>query len=97
MCDVLRWLHKIFQSAWNNLKISKQWMTAERVYIPEEQSSTEINQFGPISLLNVEGKIFSVMASRLTKYLIKNSDINISVQKGGLPGVWGCLEHTTMI
>ena len=31
----------------------------------------EISQFIPISLLNVEGKIsFSVMAARLTKYLI---------------------------
>ncbi|GFO05549.1 reverse transcriptase [Plakobranchus ocellatus] len=45
-------------------------MTAEGVYIPKEQDSRGINQFRPISLLNVEGKIFfSVMASRLTKYL----------------------------
>ena len=49
-------------------------------------------------LLNVEGKIFfSVMASRLTKYLTENGYINTSVQKGGIPGVSGCLEHATMI
>ena len=73
-------------------------MSADGVYIPKEQNSTEINQFRLISMLNVEGKIFfSVMASRLTKYLTENGYINTSVQKGGIPGVSGCLEHATMI
>ncbi|GFN91318.1 reverse transcriptase [Plakobranchus ocellatus] len=68
-------------------------MTAEGVCIPEEQDSKGINQFRPISLLNVEGKIFiSIMASRLTKYLTENVYINTSVQKGGIPGVSGGLE-----
>ncbi|GFO45207.1 reverse transcriptase [Plakobranchus ocellatus] len=73
-------------------------MTAEGVYITKEQDSRGINQFRPISLLNGEGKIFfSVMASRLTKYLTENGYINTSLQKGGIPGVSGCLEHATMI
>ncbi|GFO11358.1 polyprotein [Plakobranchus ocellatus] len=83
--NVFRWLHKILRDAWNNLKISEHWMTAEGVYIPKEQNL--INQFRPISLLKVEGKIFSVMTLRLTKYLIENAYVNVSVQKGGLPGV----------
>ena len=96
--NVLKRLHKILRGAWSNLKISEQWMTADGVYIPKEQNSTEINQFQPMSLLNVEGKIFfSVMASRLTQYLTENGYINTSVQKGGIPGVSGCLEHATMI
>ena len=71
--NVLKRLHKIFRGSWSNLKISEQWMSADGVYIPKEQNSTEINQFRPISLLNVEGKIFfSVMESRLTKYLNEN-------------------------
>ncbi|GFR81669.1 reverse transcriptase [Elysia marginata] len=37
------------------------------------------------------------MATRLTKYLTENGYINTSVQKGGIPGVSGCLEHATMI
>ena len=95
---VLEWLHKIIRGAWKNQKISEQWMVAEGVYIPKEQNSTEIGQFRPISLLNVEGKIFfSVMAARLTKYLTENGYINSSVQKGGIPGISGCLEHSTMI
>ncbi|GFO24927.1 reverse transcriptase [Plakobranchus ocellatus] len=96
--NVLKKLHKILRSAWKNIKISKEWMTAEGMYIPKEQDSKGINQFRPIPLLNVEGKIFfSVMASRLTKYLTENGYINTSVQKGGIPGVSGCLEHATMI
>ena len=73
-------------------------MSADGVYIPKEQNTTEINQFRPISLLNVEGKIFfSGMASRLTKHLTENRYINTSVQKEGIPGVSGCLEHATKI
>ena len=95
---VLAWLHQMLRSAWRNEKVSTQWMMAEGVYIPKEQNSSTINQFRPISLLNVEGKIFfSVMAARLTRYLMENNYLDISVQKGGIPGVPGCLEHATMI
>ena len=95
---VLAWLHKMLKSAWKNQKISDQWNTADGVYIPKEQDSSSINQFRPISLLNVEGKIFfSVMASRLSTFLLENNYLDVSVQKGGIPGVPGCLEHATMI
>ena len=95
--NVLKRLHKILRG-WSNPKISEQRMSADEIYISKEQNSTEINQFRPISLLNVEGKIFfSVMASRLTKCLTENGCINTSAQKGGMPGVSGCLEHATMI
>ena len=95
---VLEWLHRLLRSAWRNQKISGQWMTADGVYIPKEQNSSDISQFRPISLLNVEGKIFfSVMAARLTKYLMENKYLDVSVQKGGIPGVAGCVEHATMI
>ena len=96
--EVLAWLHRMLRSAWRNKTISTHWMTADGVYIRKEQNSSTINQFNPISLLNVEGKIFfSVMAARLTTYLLKNGYLDMSVQKGGVPGVPGCLEHATMI
>ena len=95
---VLRWLHGNLKMAWKELHISNQWMIAEGVYIPKEQGSQGINQFRPISLLNVEGKIFfSVMASRLTEYLLSNGYVDTTVQKGGVPGIAGCLEHCSMI
>ena len=90
--NVLKRLHKILRGAWSNLKISEQWMSTDGVYIPKEQNSTELNQFRPNSLLDVEGK-----ASRLTNNLTENGYINTSVQKGGIPGVSGCLEHATMM
>ncbi|MCG8429578.1 MAG: reverse transcriptase family protein [Candidatus Omnitrophica bacterium] len=73
-------------------------MKANGVYIPKEQDSKDIGQFRPISLLNVEGKIFfAVMASKLTNFLMENGYVDTTVQKGGVPGVPGCLEHATMI
>ena len=57
--NVLEWLH-------TNLKLA--WMIVDGVYIPKEQNSKGINQFRPISLFNIEGKIFfAVLVSRLTK------------------------------
>jgi len=51
-----------------------------------------------ISFLNVERKIFfSVVAQRLASYLEKNSLIDTTVQKAGIPGFAGCSEHSSMI
>ena len=45
-----------------------------------------------------EGKIFfATIAQRLTRYMVANQYVNASVQKGGAPGVPGCIEHTTII
>ena len=78
--------------------MSRDWNVANGVYIPKEQNSSDIGQFRPISLLNVEGKMFfAVLAKRLTKYLLSNGYVDSAVQKGGIPGVPGCLEHASMI
>lgn len=96
--EVLKRLHRLLKSAWKTRHISREWKKANGVYIPKEQNSADISQFRPISLLNVEGKIFfSVMAKRLTAYLLDNGYVDTSVQKGGVPGFPGCLEHATMI
>ncbi len=42
-------------------------------------------------------KKFSVIAHRLSTYLEKNKYIDSSVQKAGIPGFSGCLEHTSII
>ena len=73
-------------------------MIDDGVYISKKQNSNDINQFRSISLLNVEGKIFFVvLASSLTEYLLTNEYIDTSVQKGGIAGIAGCLEHGNMI
>ena len=38
----------------------------------------------------------SVLARRMTTHLLNNNYIDISVQKGGVPGVSGCVEHTSV-
>ena len=78
--------------------IPKAWRRAGGIFIPKERDSVEINQFRPISLLNVEGKVFfSVVARRLTSYLEKHRLIDTTVQKAGIPGFSGCLGHTSII
>jgi hypothetical protein len=95
---VLKQLHGLLVSAWKQRCISDEWNKADGVYIPKEKDSKTLGQFRPISLLNVEGKIFfSVIAQRLTKYLLSNGYVDTSIQKGGIPGVPGCLEHSSMI
>ena len=95
---VLKILHMLVESAWETGRVDNEWKQAEGVYIPKEKDSRSLTQFRPISLLNVEGKVFfMIMASRLTQYVMSNRYIDTTIQKGGVPGVPGCIEHTTMI
>ncbi|XP_030281784.1 uncharacterized protein LOC115586678 [Sparus aurata] len=56
------------------------------------------NSLDIISLLNVKGKIFfSILSHRLSDYLLKNQYIDTFVQKGGIPGVPVCLEHSGVV
>ena len=42
----------------------------------------------------MQGKIFlAVVARRLTEFMINSKYVDMSVQKGGLPRVRGCIEH----
>ncbi len=84
--------------AWKKQSIPAEWQEAVGIFIPKEQNSTNISQFRPIALLNVEGKIFfSVLSRRMTSFLSKNCYIDTSYQKGGLPGFPGCVEHASVI
>ena len=95
---VLKILHMLVESAWETGRVDNEWKRAEGVYIPKEKDSRSLTQFRPISLLNVEGKVFfTIMASRLTQYVMSNRYIDTTIQKGGVPGVPGCIEHTAMI
>ena len=40
---------------------------------------------------------FALKADRITSFLLKNSLIDHSIQKGGIPGISGCLEHTSIL
>ncbi len=93
-----RHLWKILKVIWRRGRVADQWRCAEGVWIPKEENSKNINQFRTISLLSVEGKVFfSIVSRRLAEFLLKNNYIDPSVQKGGIPGAPGCLEHTGVV
>ena len=94
-------LFKIFKSCIKVSKIPIQWRVASEVYIPKKKppDSSTIEDFRPIALLNVEGKIFfSLLAKRLESHIIvKNKLINTSIQKGCISKVPGCWEHMSLV
>ncbi|XP_060556916.1 uncharacterized protein LOC132717462 [Ruditapes philippinarum] len=99
MCPLLlKRLWRLLKVVWRKGEIPDAWKEAEGILTPKERNSKNVNQFRTISLLNVEGKIFfAILARRLTSYLTSNKYINTSIQKGGVPGFSGCVEHTSAI
>ena len=95
---VARQLWLYLKGMWKRNSISESWRYAEGILIPKVDEATEISKFRTISLLNVEGKIyFSLRADRLLKFVQDNKYIDPSIQKGGLPEISGCLEHTSVL
>ena len=95
---VARLLWSYLKGMWNKKRVSKSWKRAEGVFIPKEDKAKKVEKFRTISLLNVEGKVnFSIIARRLGNYVLRNKYIDTSIQKGGIPGVSGCLEHTALL
>ena len=82
---------------WRKGQIPSCWQRAEGCFVPKVENSQTIGQFRTISLLNVEGKIFSVLALRMTSYMTGNQYVDTAVQKGGIPGFSGCIEHVSII
>ena len=94
-------LFNVFKSCVKNCVIPIQWRYAKEIYIPKSKSPSESNikDFRPIALLNVEGKLlFSLISKRLEAHLIaNNSFINTSIQKGCMEKVPGCWEHMSTV
>ena len=99
MCDgLLRILYQLLKVHWSKRKLAKCNMSSEGISIPKEENSTTKEQFRTVSLLNVEIKIpLAVLSRRITNFWISNKFIDTAVQKGGIPGVSGCIEHTSVL
>ena len=92
----LLWFY--LRGMWNKNVISESWRKAEGIFIPKEDGATTVDKFRTISLLNVEGKLFfALKADRLVAFTLANSYIDSSIQKGGVPAVSGCMEHTAVL
>ena len=83
---------------WKNTTIPECWKRADGCFVPKEENASQVSQFRTISLLSVEYKIFfAVISKRLTAYMIGNKYLDTSVQKGGIPGMSGCIEHVAVL
>ncbi len=93
---VQRYLWNLLRVAWKNQVIPSEWRRAVTVFIPKETNSTTISQFRSIALLNVEGKIFfSILAKRLTTYLISNGTSTLAARRQARQasqGAWNTLQ-----
>ncbi len=95
---LLKRLSKLLRTLWKRKLEPGHRTLTEGCFVPKELNSTRLDQFREITLLDVEGKIFwSIIAKRLTTYLLTNEFIDPSVQKGGVMGYSGYLEHTAVI
>ena len=90
-------MYRYLRGLWVKNQISESWKEAEGVLIQKEDGAKDISKYRTISLLNVEGKLyFAFKAKRLLDFTLANRYIDTSIQKGGIPGVSGCLEHTAL-
>ena len=94
-------LFNVFKSCLKNCVVPIQWRYTREIFIPKRKTPMESNikDFRPIALLNVEGKLlFSLVSRRLEAHIITNNKfINTSVQKGCMEKVPGCWEHMSMV
>ena len=95
---VAKLLFNYLRLLWRRNIVSDAWRQAEGIFIPKEDGASTVEKFRTISLLNVEGKLFfSMKADRITEFLTGSGYIDPAIQKGGIPGVSGCLEHTAIL
>lgn len=99
--QISSFLFKICQSVLKVANVPVQWRVASEIYIPKvvPPNASLIEDFRPIALLNVEGKIFfSLLARRLENHILKkNKLINTAIQKGCISKLPGCWEHMSSV
>ena len=83
---------------WRKKKVAEKWHVSEGLYLPKEADAKQIGQCRPISILNVDGKVFfGILAWRVLAFVQENGYVDESVQKAGVPGIPGCVEHAYTI
>ena len=98
---IMSFLFKIFKSCTKLSYVPIQWRVASEVYVPKVNPPVpnKIEDFRPIALLNVEGKLFfSLISKRVENHIIhRNKFIDVSIQKGCMEKVPGCWEHMSLV
>lgn len=65
---------------WRRRKIAQSWRYTEGVFVPKEERSENMDRFQTISFLSME-IFFSVVAKKLSNFLLKNNFIDMSVEE----------------
>ena len=99
--QIRKFLFNIFCSCLKHSVVPSQWRYEMWHYVPKIKPPhpSNIKEFHPFTLLNVDGKLFfSLISKQLVKHVITNNNlINTSVQKGYTRKVSGCWEHMSMV
>ena len=91
-------LYSIVKRVWTSQKIPQSWQCAIVRLFHKKGCTDDPANFRPISLSNCDGKIFFALLGKVIQnHMTKNSFFDYRIQKGFLPGVSGCLEHSTLL
>jgi len=98
-CPILRThLANLLAACWSRQYFPKVWRRATVTLIHKKGDTSDPQNFRPIALQPVMGKIFSsCIRNRLWDFLISNSLIDTSMQKGFWPGINGVTEHIELL
>ncbi|CAG9568517.1 unnamed protein product [Danaus chrysippus] len=96
--SVRKHLLNIYGKIWSGKQIPECFGKAIFVLIPKKDIVTDPKDTRPIALTNTISKIFfSVLQTRMTRFMLSNNYFRPNHQKGFLPGISGCLEHNTLL
>jgi len=71
---------------------------AYMILLPKSDDASHPKLMRNIALSNCEGKLFWALASQcIMEHMTKNNYFDGRVQKGFMPGVSGCIEHSTQL
>ena len=94
---LLRLLTEIFQEMWPSFKCPLSKYGIARL-IHKGGLLNEASNFRPVTMTNTDGKILlSIIASRALNYMKCNNYHDLSILKGFIENMAGCVEHTTML
>ena len=98
-CPILRThLANLLSACWIRQYFPKIWRRATVTLIHKKGDTSDPQNFRPIALQPVMGKIFSsCIRNRIWDFLISNSLIDTSMQKGFWPGINGVTEHIELL
>jgi hypothetical protein len=91
-------LVSIYNRIWQLHKaIPSQWRFARTIMLAKTETLDDPSKFRPISVTNSESRLFwSLSEKRTTQYFVTNNYHKPHEQKGFIPNISGCLEHSEL-